>query len=120
MFEKLDSLLKRYDELHKLIADHDIISDMDKYQKLARELSSLGDIVKRYNEYKKIVSEISGAKHLLEKDSLLVEGIKIKTENIEIPCLSLESEKTAYEKMGREKDLFKIQKINLFINTKIS
>jgi len=69
MFEKLDLLLKRYDELHGLMADHDIISDVDKYQKLARELSSLEDVVKRYNEYKKVVSEINGARHLLEKES---------------------------------------------------
>ena len=44
MFEKLDSLLKRYDELHGLMADHAIIADMDRYQKLARELSSLEDV----------------------------------------------------------------------------
>lgn len=69
MFEKLDSILKRYDELHKLMADHDIISDIDRYQKLARELSSLERVVKKYNEYKKVISEISDAKHLLEKDA---------------------------------------------------
>ncbi len=69
MFEKLDSILKRYDELHTLMADHDIISDKDKYQKLARELSSLEEIVKKYNEYKKVVSEITGARHILDKET---------------------------------------------------
>ena len=69
MFEKLDSLLRRYDELHKLMADHDIIADMDRYQKLARELSSLENIVKRYNEYKKVSSELNDAKHIMEKET---------------------------------------------------
>ena len=69
MFEKLDSLLKRYDELHALMADYGIISDVDKYQKLARELSSLERAVKKYNAYKKVVSEISGARHILEKEN---------------------------------------------------
>ena len=69
MFEKLDSVLKRYEELHKLMADHDTIADIDRYQKLARELSSLGDVVKKYNEYKKIVSEIGESRHLSEKET---------------------------------------------------
>ena len=69
MFEKLDSLLRRYDELHKLMADHDIIADMDRYQKLARELSSLENIVKRYNEYKKVSSELNDTKHIMEKET---------------------------------------------------
>ncbi|MFA5075179.1 MAG: hypothetical protein WC436_03700 [Candidatus Babeliales bacterium] len=37
--------------------------------------------------------------------------VNILVEDIKISCFSLESEKAAYEKMGREKDLFKIQKI---------
>nr|MBU1327936.1 peptide chain release factor 1 [Candidatus Omnitrophota bacterium] len=85
MFEKLDSLLKRYDELHKLMSDHDIMSDMDKYQKLARELSSLEDIVKKYNEYKKIISEIIGTRHLLEKEANkeIIEMAEKETEELE-------------------------------------
>jgi peptide chain release factor 1 len=84
MFEKLDSILKRYDELHKLMSDHDVISDIDKYQKLARELSSLAGIVKKYNEYKKVVSEISDANHLLEKENNkeIVEMAKKETEEL--------------------------------------
>ncbi|OIO34331.1 MAG: peptide chain release factor 1 [Candidatus Omnitrophica bacterium CG1_02_40_15] len=85
MFEKLDSLLRRYDELHRLMADHDTMSDMDKYQKLARELSSLENVVKKYNEYKKIISEISGAKHLLEKEANreIIEMAKKEAEELE-------------------------------------
>ncbi|MFA5389571.1 MAG: peptide chain release factor 1 [Candidatus Omnitrophota bacterium] len=85
MFEKLDSLLKRYDELHALMADHDVISDIDRYQKLARELSSLENIVKKYNEYKKIVSEIGEARHLSEKEDNkdIVEMAKKEAEELE-------------------------------------
>lgn len=69
MYRKLDSLLKRCDELHKLMSDPAIISDRDRYQKLAKELSSIEDIVKKYNEYKKVISEIGEARHLLEKET---------------------------------------------------
>ena len=37
--------------------------------------------------------------------------VSIKVADFKIPCLSLAAEKEAYEKMGREKDLIKIQKI---------
>lgn len=103
MFEKLDSLLKRYDELHKLMADHDIISDMDKYQKLAKELSSLEDVVKKYNEYKKVISEISGARHLLEKEANkeIIEMAEKETEELEGKKKQLELE---LEEMMLEED----------------
>lgn len=103
MFEKLDSLLRRYDELHALMADHDVISDRDKYQKLAKELSSLEDTVKKYRDYKKVVSEIEGARHMLEKESHkeLVEMAKGEIAELEKRKTQLESE---MEEMMLEKD----------------
>ena len=103
MFEKLDSLLKRYDELHALMADHDVISDRDKYQKLAKELSSLEDTVKKYKDYKKVISEIEGARHMLEKESHkeLVEMAKGEIVELEKRKTRLESE---LEEMMLEED----------------
>lgn len=94
MFEKLDSLLKRYNELHKLMADHDTVSDVDKYQKFARELSSLEEVVKKYNEYRKVISEISGAKHLLEKEvnKEIIEMAEEEAEELEKRRAQLEFE----------------------------
>lgn len=69
MLEKLDSLLKRYDELHVLMADPGVAGNPDSYQKLAKEMSSLQDIVKKYRAYRKVLVELEGAKHLLEKES---------------------------------------------------
>ena len=103
MFEKLDSLLKRYDELHALMADQGVISDRDKYQKLARELSSIEDTVKKYRDYKKVVSEIEGARHMLEKESHkeLVEMAKGEIAELEKRKTRLESE---LEEMMLEED----------------
>jgi peptide chain release factor 1 len=85
MFNKLDAILKRYDELHVLMADNDILSDMDKYHKLAKELSSLENVVKKYNEYKKIISEINDARHLSEKEANkeIVDMAKKEIEDLE-------------------------------------
>lgn len=69
MFEKLDALLKRYDEIHGLMAENHIASDNDKYQRLAKELSSLEDAVKKYREYKKVVSELDDIRKIIEKET---------------------------------------------------
>jgi len=51
------------------MADPGVAGNPDSYQKLAKEVSSLQDTVKKYTEYKKVLSELEGAKHLLEKES---------------------------------------------------
>jgi len=52
-----------------LMADHSAAGNPDSYQKLAKEMSSLGNTVKKYTEYKKVLAELEGARHLLEKES---------------------------------------------------
>jgi len=85
MFKKLDNLLKRHGEIHQLMADNEVISDRERYQKLAKELSSLEDIVKKYREYKKVSSEISDTKKLLESEthSELIEMANKEIEELE-------------------------------------
>ena len=85
MFEKLDSILKRYEEIQNLLADNEVVSDMDKCQKLAKELSGLEAKVRQYKEYKSILSEIESTKKLLEKETHeeLIEMAKKEIEDLE-------------------------------------
>lgn len=101
MFEKLDNLLKRYEEIHQLMADNEVVSDRDRYQKLAKELSSLEDIAKKYKEYKKVSSEISDTKKLLESEthSELIEMANNEIGELEkrLTALTLELEEEILE-----------------------
>lgn len=54
MLKKLETIKKRYDELQRLMADPDVISDRLNYQKYAKELAGLVDLVKKYHQYLKI------------------------------------------------------------------
>lgn len=94
MFEKLNSLLKRYEELHVLMADSQIASDSDKYQRLAKELASLEGRVSKYKEYKKVLSDIEGAVHVMEKESHgeLVQMAKNEIQELEAKKTALQSE----------------------------
>jgi len=67
MFKKLDTQLKRYEEICALMSEISVVSDRERYQRLARELASLEDSAKKYREYKKILAGIDDTKGLLEE-----------------------------------------------------
>ena len=65
MFQRLDDVEKRYEELNKLIADPDVISNQNEWKKLMKEHSDLEDLVMTYREYKKVKQDFEDAKELL-------------------------------------------------------
>ena len=54
MFEKLQAVEERYEELTKLIADSEIIANQAEWQKLVKEHASIEDVVLKFREYKKV------------------------------------------------------------------
>jgi peptide chain release factor 1 len=68
MLEKLEGLLKRYNELSLLISDPKVIARMDEWKKYTKEHSDLEDAVLKYLEYKKIKEEQEQAELLLETE----------------------------------------------------
>ena len=54
MFDKLETVEARYEELTKLISDPEVIANQTEWQKLIKEHSSIEEIVQKYREYKKI------------------------------------------------------------------
>lgn len=66
MFEKLENVEKRYDELTKLIADPNIISNQAEWQKLMKEHASIEEIVLKFREYKKVKQAMEEAEELIK------------------------------------------------------
>lgn len=67
MFERLESLNKRYDELEKLLGDPVVVSNQNRFQPLAKEMAGITDIVKVYREYKRIEEDAVNAQMLLQE-----------------------------------------------------
>jgi len=65
MFEKLENVEKRYDELTKLISDPEIISNHAEWQKLMKEHASIEDVVLKFREYKKVKQDMEEAEELM-------------------------------------------------------
>ncbi len=53
IFDKLQAVADRYDELNELISDPDIIADTQRFMKLSKEEGSLRETVEKYTQYKK-------------------------------------------------------------------
>ena len=66
MFQKLDSVEKRYEDLTKKISDPEIISKQDEWKNYMKEHAEIEPIVEKYREYKKVKQAIEDAKEMME------------------------------------------------------
>ena len=66
MFEKLELVEKRYDELTIQISDPEVISNTNEWRKLVKEHSSMEDVVLKYREYKQVLNNMNEAKDMME------------------------------------------------------
>ena len=68
MFDKLDFILEKYEELSKKVSDPDVIAKQKEWQKLMKEMSDLEPIVKEYTAYKKAKEDLEEAKEILDME----------------------------------------------------
>src|SRR5438876_334466 len=70
MFERLDQIEARYEELTQALASPEIINDSARYQKAAKAHSEISAIVEKYREFKDLKKGIAESKAVLadEKD----------------------------------------------------
>ena len=65
LFEKLDQIESRYEEMTSELSSPEVHDDSARYQKLAKTHSELGEIVAKYREWKEIEKGYEGAKQLV-------------------------------------------------------
>lgn len=66
MFEKLEAVEKRYEELTKEIADPEVIANQSVWQKSMKEHASIEDIVLKFREYKNTKQAMEEAEELMQ------------------------------------------------------
>ncbi len=69
MFERLDQIEAKYDELTQALASPEVISDSSKYQKTAKAHSEIAPVVEKYREYKDLKRGIAESKAVLAEES---------------------------------------------------
>ena len=69
MFERLDQIETRYDELTQALATPEVISDSARYQKTAKAHAELASIVEMYREYKGLKRGIAESRAVIAEES---------------------------------------------------
>ena len=70
MFQKLDAVEKRFEELTEKISDPAVIANQNEWRELMKEHAELEPIVEKYREYKKVQKEYEEAKEMTEDASM--------------------------------------------------
>lgn len=65
MFDKLEKVKERYNEIAELLNKPETVSDQKEFRRLSKEYSDLTDIVNAYEEYMKVKHELEENKKLL-------------------------------------------------------
>ncbi len=68
MFQKLDDVEKRYEELTVQISDPEVISKTNEWQKLMKEHSDMTPIVEKYREYKRVKQNYEEALEMMKEE----------------------------------------------------
>ncbi|HZK01863.1 MAG TPA: peptide chain release factor 1 [Anaerovoracaceae bacterium] len=69
MFDKLDFMESKYNDMALTVSDPEIIADQDQWQKLVKEMSDMEPIVNKYKDYKKAKDDVTFTKELLGESS---------------------------------------------------
>ena len=94
MFERLDQIEARYEELTQALASPEIIGDSAKYQKTAKAHSEIAEIVEKYREFKDLKKGIAESKAVLadEKDPEMLAYAREELEKLEPRLTGIEEE----------------------------
>ena len=65
MFDKLDDVLKLYEDLERRMSEPDLVNDMNEYRRVHKQYSDLTEIVGKYREYKETLKQIAETEEML-------------------------------------------------------
>ena len=68
MFERLDQIVTRYEDLGAQLADPALIGDQQRYQKTAKQHRDLETVVESYRRYRAIADGVAEARAMLGED----------------------------------------------------
>lgn len=66
MYDKLDFIVDKYQDLNKKLSDPEIINNTKQFQKYVMEHAEIEPIVIKYREYKEVTEQLKDAKEMLQ------------------------------------------------------
>lgn len=85
MYDKLDFIQEKYEELSMKVSDPDVIADQSSWQIYMKEMSEMEPIVAKYKEYRKASDDLADTKEMLSdsNDEELREMAKAELSELE-------------------------------------
>ena len=84
MFDQLDIVEERYEQLNELLSDPEVVSDSDKLRKYSKEQSELQKTVEVYRQYKQVKEDLADIDLMLNDTSDADEIEMLKEEASEL------------------------------------
>ena len=95
MYDKLDLIQSKYEELSMKVSDPSVIADQARWQGYAKEIGEIEPIVQKYSEYKKVVESIADDREILgdsSSDEEIRELAKMELSDLEKEQVVLEDD----------------------------
>ena len=68
MFEKLNEMMNRYEELNEEMVQPEVAGNFEKYQACLKERNALQPVVRKYQEYLSVTRQLEDARELLSEN----------------------------------------------------
>jgi len=92
VYEKLDEIEKRYEELQRISSEPDIVTDVKAYRETMKALAEIAGVVEKYRELKQVQKRLADAREMLHADDDMRELAEMEIAELEPRAPALESE----------------------------
>ncbi len=92
MYEKLEEIEKRHDELQRKIADPDVATNVASFRDAMKAISEIDDVVAKYRELKSVRKRLADAREMLRSDDEMRELAQVELAELEPKEPALEQE----------------------------
>lgn len=93
MFDRLESIARRYDEITDLLCSPDVMNDPNQIRELSKEQSDLAETVETYREYQAASASLQEAKAMLQEklDDEMRSFVKSEIDSLEASLKDLQA-----------------------------
>jgi peptide chain release factor 1 len=92
MYEKLEEIEKRYDELQRKIADPSVVTDVAAYRDTMKAIAEIEEVTAKYRQLKDVRKRVADAREMLAGDDELRELAELELAELEPKEPQLERE----------------------------
>jgi len=92
VYEKLDEIEKRYEELQRISSEPEIVTDVKAYRETMKALAEIAGVVEKYRELKQVQKRLADAREMLHADDDMRELAEMEIAELEPRAPALESE----------------------------